>query len=153
MMAKLNTILHPTDFSEPAEQAHAMACELARKEKARLIVLHVTSKPVVSVIEKATELPPEELQRKLWETLRCPKDCEAGLDVLHRVEEGSPVTQIARVARDVQADLIVMGTHGPRGVLSWFKANVTDHVVREAPCSVLIVKNHSPEPVTEPKPS
>jgi universal stress protein A len=152
-MPQISVILHPTDFSEPTEQAHAMACELARKEKAKLIVLHVTAKPVVSVIEKATELPPEELQKKLWETLRCPKDCETGLDVLHRVEEGNPVQQIARIAREVQADLIVMGTHGPRGVLSWFTTNVTDHVVREAPCSVLIVKNRSELVTSESKPA
>lgn len=45
--------------------------------------LHVADKPVVSYIEKASELSPEQLQQKLWETLRWPKECEEGLNVEH----------------------------------------------------------------------
>jgi nucleotide-binding universal stress UspA family protein len=131
-------ILHPTDFSEPASQAHAAACALARDWNARLIVLHVAAKPVVSYIETASELKPEELQQKLWETLRCPADLEQGLQVEHRVVEGHAVHEILRVARDLHADLIVMGTHGHRGVLHWFSSNITDQIVRGAECSVLI---------------
>ena len=139
-MFPVRIILLPTDFSDPATQAHSAACDLAREHKARLVVLHVTAKPVVSYIEKATELPAAEFQQKLWETLQWPRDCEQGLDVVHRVEEGNAIDQIIRVAEEVRPDLIVMGTHGRRGILNWFTTNVTDEIVRSAPCSVLIVK-------------
>ncbi len=139
-MVSLKVIVHPTDFSEPAAQAHAVACDLAREYKAKLIVLHVAAKPVVSYIEKATELSPEEFQKKLWETLQWPRECEKDVDVVHRVEEGGAVGKIVDVAREVGADLIVMGTHGRRGLLSWFSTNVTDQVMRTGPCSVLIVR-------------
>ena len=139
-MLSVKVILHPTDFSEPASQAHATACDIAREQKAKLIVLHVTAKPVVTMIERASELPPAELQHKLWETLQCPRECEAGLGVEHRVEEGNAVQQIVRVAKEVQADMIVMGTHGQRGLLNWFTTNVTEQIVHNAHCSVLIVR-------------
>lgn len=140
-MFQANTILIPTDFSDPAEAAHAAACDVARAAGAQLIVLHVTDKPVVSYIEKATELPPDEFQRKLWETLRWPRDREKGLTVQHRVVEGDPVTQIGAVAQEINCDLIVMGTHGRRGLLGWFTSTVTEQVIRKAPCSVLVVKS------------
>jgi universal stress protein A len=137
-MLPAKIILHPTDFSEPAVQAHAAACCLARDWNARLIVLHVAVKPVVSYIEKASELSADELQRKLWETLRCPTEIEKGLRVEHRVAEGDPLTEILRIAREIQADLLVLGTHGRRGALSWFSTHLTDQIIRNAACSVLI---------------
>jgi nucleotide-binding universal stress UspA family protein len=143
-MLPAKIILHPTDFSEPASHAHAAACALARHWNARLMVLHVANKPVVSYIERASELQPEELQKKLWETLRCPTDLENGLQVEHRVAEGHAVAEILRAAREVHADLIVMGTHGHRGILHWFSTNITDQVVRGAGCSVLIERSPAP---------
>src|SRR3954452_11138123 len=104
-MIRVKTILQPNDFSEYSEDAHGLACAIAREKQARLIVLHVTDKPVVSYIEKATQLPPEEFQKKLWEMLRWPREKEAGLDVEHRVEEGDPVKQILRVAAESRCDL------------------------------------------------
>lgn len=146
-MMTMKVILHPTDFSEPAALAHATACDIAREKKAQLIVLHVAAKPIVSYIERASELTPEAFQQKLWETLQCPRECEQGLDVIHRVEEGSAIDQIVRVAKEVEADLVVMGTHGHRGILGWFSTNVTDQVVRNVPCSVLIARSGSHAPV------
>lgn len=139
-MNSIQTILLATDFSEPANQAHLAACEMTRKMGARLFVVHVTSKPVVSELQKSSELNPAQMQDKLWETLQWPRESEAGLDVQHRVAEGEPVAQITAVAREVQADLLVIGTHGPRGFLNWFKTNITDGIIREAPCSILVVK-------------
>jgi nucleotide-binding universal stress UspA family protein len=85
--------------------------------------------------------------------LRAPRESEAGVDVQHRVEEGSPAQQIVQVANEIQVDLIVLGTHGPRGLLKWFTSNVTDHLVRESPCSVLIVKDPPAEAVQESTPA
>ena len=115
-----------------------------------MIVLHVTEKPVVSYIEKATELPAGELQQKLWETLRWPRDRETGITVQHRVEEGDPVARICAVALEIGCDLIVMGTHGRRGLLGWFTSTVTEQVIRKAPCSVLVVKSTDQPPEAAP---
>ena len=96
-MFPIKTLLHPTDFSEYAEEAHGVACALAREQNARLVILHVTDKPVVSYLEKASELNPQQVQDKLWETLQWPREMEAGLNIEHRIEEGDAVGQIVRV--------------------------------------------------------
>ncbi|HRK32774.1 MAG TPA: universal stress protein [Tepidisphaeraceae bacterium] len=140
-MWKVKTILNPRDFSEPSAEAHQMACEIARQCEAKIIFLHVTDKNVVSYIERASELPPKELQEKLWETLRWPREIEAGLEVEHRVVEGEPVSQILNAANQTGCDLIVMGTHGRSGFSRWFTSSVTEQVVFKAPCSVIVAKS------------
>jgi nucleotide-binding universal stress UspA family protein len=144
-MFPIKTLLHPTDFSEYAEEGHAVACALAREQNARLVILHVTDKPVVSYLEKASELNPQQVQDKLWETLQWPREMEAGLNIEHRIEEGDAVGQIVRVATEIGSDLIVMGSHGKRGWFSWFTSNVVENVIRKAPCSVLVAKPSKPE--------
>jgi nucleotide-binding universal stress UspA family protein len=139
-MWPIKTILNATDFSEVSNEAYETACELAHQHHARLIVMHVTEKPVMSFIEKASELSPEERQQKLWETLRSPREQETGLEVEHRIEEGDPVKQIVRAAEDNHVDLIVMGASSRTGLMRWLTASVTDNIVRDAPCSVLLVK-------------
>ena len=143
-MFPIKTLLHATDFSEYAEEAHALACEIARAE-ARLVILHVTEKPVVSYIEKASELNPKQIQDKLWEILQWPREQEAELNVEHRIEEGDAAKQIVRVAAEIHSDLIVMGSHGRKGWFRWFTSSVIEEVIRKAPCSVLVAKPLKPE--------
>src|SRR5436305_649865 len=73
-----------------------------------------------------------------------PQDCEAGLNVEHRVVEGDPVKQILGVAQETGCDLLVMGTRGVTGLSRWFTTSVAEEVVRQAPCSVLVSKLDKP---------
>jgi nucleotide-binding universal stress UspA family protein len=54
--------------------------------------------------------------------------------------EGDAVDEILRVARDADADLIVLGTHGRTGLGRLLMGSVAEQVVRRAPCPVLVVK-------------
>ena len=140
-MFTVRTILNPRDFSEPSAEAHKMACDIARQHRAKLVFLHVTDKPVVSYFEKATEFSPGELQQKLFEILKLPTDCEAGLTVEHRVVEGDAVKQILAIAAEIKSDLIVLGTQGKTGMSRWFSSgSVAEEIVRKSPCSVLVAK-------------
>jgi nucleotide-binding universal stress UspA family protein len=58
------------------------------------------------------------------------------------LRHGTPWTEIATVAREAKADLVVMGTHGRRGVARMLLGSVAERVVRTAPCPVLTV--HGP---------
>jgi nucleotide-binding universal stress UspA family protein len=149
-MFQVKTILNARDFSEPSVAAHQIACDVARHYDARLILLHVTDKPVFSYFEKASELPPDELQRKLFASLRLPAENEKGLDVEHRVMEGDPVQRILSVADEETCDLIVLGTHGKSGISRWFTTSVAEDVVRQAACSVLISKASPAESLATP---
>jgi nucleotide-binding universal stress UspA family protein len=55
------------------------------------------------------------------------------------VAVGTPHVQIVNEAKEIRADLIIMGTHGPVGIWGLFRRNTTSKVVRYAPCPVLVV--------------
>jgi hypothetical protein len=60
--------------------------------------------------------------------------------VEHRLADGNPSEEILRQARDTGCDLIVMGTHGRRGLGRLLLGSVAEEVMRKAPCPVLTVK-------------
>jgi len=145
-------ILVPTDLSEGGEQALDYACELARTLGATVHVVNVIGIPALGVPELGVALT-----STMIDTLV--EDNQAALDALVARKRG--IAQIGQVllrtgdARDVinhtaselGADLIVMGTHGRRGVTRALLGSVAETVVRTAPCPVLSVRMH-PAPHT-----
>lgn len=139
-MLSLHTILHPTDFSERSEFAFRLACALARDHGAHLVVMHVAHVPVAIYAEGAVPPKPEEYQEELLEKLQQLQPADEEIEVTHRLEEGNPANEILRMAELTQADLIVMGTHGRRGLARLLMGSVAEQVVRQASCPVLTVK-------------
>ncbi|MCI0461018.1 MAG: universal stress protein [Gemmataceae bacterium] len=139
-MLPIRTILHPTDFSEPAGYAFRLALSLARDQGARLIVLHVMPVPLVQEKRGYREEMAEDLSR-----IGSP-DPRVGVE--HRLEEGDPAIQILQVARETGCDLIVMGTHGRTGLGRLLMGSVAEQVTHRAPCPVLTVK--APFPPSPP---
>jgi nucleotide-binding universal stress UspA family protein len=144
-MLTIRTILHPTDFSERSEHAFHLACSLARDHGARVVLLHVVSIPVAAyegvVLPPPIEEATEDAKRRLSQME------PAGIPVEHRVAEGDAAEMILRVAEEVHADLIVMGTHGRTGLGRLLMGSVAEQVVRKAPCPVLTMK--APFPVDQ----
>jgi nucleotide-binding universal stress UspA family protein len=136
-MLKIRTILHPTDFSELSRPAFELACALARDYGAELGIMHV-HRPALGTIPLgvAVEVPAgdETIVQQQLEQIR-PTDPK--ITVWHRLVEGEPVEQILRLAEEVQADLIVMGTHGRGGLSRVFMGSVAEGVLRQANCPVL----------------
>ena len=145
-MQTLKTILYATDFSDLAANAFHAAFALARAHNARLILLYV--KQAQETIQgEFGILPPEREQ-----------DDDGILDRLgEMLPEGSPVEMerlvahgmaadaIVQVAKDQHCDLIVMGTHGRKGLGRLFYGNVADSVIRAAPCPVLALRSSQTE--------
>jgi nucleotide-binding universal stress UspA family protein len=72
-------------------------------------------------------------------------DAERALRVEHlgteaKVLEGDPRTALVQAAKEENADLIVVGSHGRTGIAKLLMGSVASHVVTHAPCSVLVVK-------------
>jgi nucleotide-binding universal stress UspA family protein len=132
-MSAMETILHPTDFSEPSEQACRLACSLARDRGARLIVLHIVPASLSAEQKGFGEEIADELNQ-----FAIP---DAGVHVERRLEEGDPVEVILRVARETNSGLIVMGSHGRTGLSRLLMGSVAEHVLRRADCPVLTVKS------------
>jgi nucleotide-binding universal stress UspA family protein len=138
-------ILVPTDFSETANRALDYAVALAAKLDARIHVLHVIEIPVLGVPELGVALASTTIDSVV-------REGQAELD--RAVEErrnqanfgevvlrtGDTRDTIRHVAEEVHADLIVMGTHGRRGVSRALLGSIAEMIVRTAPCPVLTVR-------------
>jgi universal stress protein A len=138
-------ILVPTDLSETAEEAVDYACELARTLGARIHLLHVVSVPVVGVPELGMALTSTMIDSMI-------KDNQEAIDQLAArkaaladiaptiLRTGDARDVINATAKEIGADLIVVGTHGRRGVSRVLLGSVAETVVRTAPCPVLTVR-------------
>jgi len=111
-------------------------------------LLHVVQDLAVFIPDMITVAPPimptlEQLTAAVQTAFeRVLKDQRlAGLKVQTAVREGAPFYEIVRFARELDVDLIVMGTHGHRGLAHVLLGSVTEKVVRKAPCPVLTVRH------------
>jgi nucleotide-binding universal stress UspA family protein len=136
-------IIHPTDFSECAEQARALAVQLARALGAELILLHVA---VEAPLFREGLTPARELERVFEEQRewarraleeRAAETRGQGIPTLTRVVTGAPHREIVETARREGAAFIVMGTHGRGAIERFFLGSVAARVIRAAPCAVV----------------
>lgn len=141
-------ILVPTDMSEGAEEALDYACELAQTFGATVHLLNVIGIPTLGVPELGVALTSTMIDSMVrdnqtaLEELAARKRANATIGhVLLRTGDARDL--ICQAAKDVGADLIVMGTHGRRGVTRALLGSVTESVIRQAPCPVLTVRPHT----------
>ena len=140
-------ILHPTDFSECAAQAEAVAIDLARKLDGDLVLVQVlVEAPLYSegFISRGQVQSVYEAQRKWSEDaleVRAAKLRQSGIKTSWRVQMGVPHEEIVRTAEEEGAGMIVMGTHGRSGLNRALLGSVTERVIRLAQCPVLTVRH------------
>ena len=147
-MLKLKKILLPTDFSRCAEQALAHTVFLAEKYSAEIHLLHVITlfedQPLL-VNDEITET--EEMIRKLEDMvekqLNNVVNSHGSVDlvintIMKRGISAAPI--ILEYSSDQNIDLIVMGTHGRRGLGHLLLGSATEEVVRMAKCPVFSVR-------------
>jgi nucleotide-binding universal stress UspA family protein len=138
MFAK--TILYPNDFSKPSEAGLRVATAMARDTGAKLLIAHVSEPPAAygggEMYYGVPEPSSETLQRMLAEV--APTDTQVSCE--HRLLTGDPATEIVRLAKEEDVDLIVMATHGRTGLRRMLMGSVAEAVVRHAECPVLTLK-------------
>jgi len=133
-------ILVPIDFSTGSDAALEMATSLARDSGGSLILVHAEIIPLSAsggeYLYAVSEPPTEELLAKL-NAIVLP---DSHVPVERRLLAGDPADVIIRLAKSEDVDMIVMGTHGRRGLTRLLMGSVAEAVVRAAPCPVLTVK-------------
>jgi universal stress protein A len=143
-MSGIHTILHPTDFSEHSMAAFDIARDLARQNRASILLLHVAESPgpeQISYREATTQLQPEAyFQRLLAEMRSLFQSLGTEVPLQYLIVEGHPATEIDRVARDRHCDLIVVGTHGRSPLQRLLLGSTSEQLIRHAPCPVLTVR-------------
>ncbi len=143
-MALFKHILVATDFSETSEQALQVTLALARESGAEITVLHTCEIPssiytgqtfaVVDLLQPIIEIAQKKLDA-FMESLRDRQPRAKGL-----LKIGVPWEQILAAAAEVHADVIVIGTHGRRGIAHAVLGSVAERVVRLSPVPVLTVR-------------
>lgn len=152
-MIRVTNILYPTDFSSYSNQAYFHAVGLAENYKASLTILFVhTPGSTADANNQAND-------RRYWrQQLEQIRPSNPAITVKHVFLEGDPASEIVRYAANSGIDVIVLGTHGRTGVERLLMGSVAEKVMREAPCSVLVVKlprgatHHDPHPITVSSP-
>ncbi len=133
-------ILVPTDFGASAARALDLALDFAVKLDAKVTVLHAFMLPVTGY-EQFLVWPFEEFERQAKQAL---DEAVVGAKArFPRVDgvlvDGVPWERIVAYAETHDVDLVVMGTHGRKGLAHALLGSVADKVVRLAPCPVLTV--------------
>ena len=142
-------ILVPLDGSELAEQALENAFYLAERADAELLL--VSASHTEMVVATATpsgaavdvfEQPHAQSQSALSTYLhQVRKDTvPAGITAKIKVVEGEAAGVIVDTAIEENIDLIIMSSHGRSGVSRWVMGSVTERVLRQAPCPVLVIR-------------
>jgi len=132
-------ILLATDFSDAAQRARDHALHLARRYGAALHVLHVAE--VTDVFFEADESLRRRLQDQM-ETLFDGEDLD-DVSLTRTIERGEVAAEgILHYAEEHAIDLVVLGTHGRRGLRRMVMGSVATEVVRHATCPVLAVREH-----------
>ncbi len=137
-------ILVPTDLSEGAEAALDYACELATKLEATVHLVHVIGVPSLGIPELGVAVTSTVIDQLIAEgqtaldALADARRDRIKIEVMLRTGDARDV--IDQTATELGIDLIVMGTHGRRGLSRALLGSVAETVVRSAPCPVLTVR-------------
>ena len=134
-----STVVVGADDSSTAREAVVIAADVAASGGGQLHIVTAYDPKSVQLEQLPDELryaagehPAEALLRRLSELVR-----ERGLEPIVHAAEGDPVDAIVAVAESVDADLIVVGNRGMKGVRRVL-GSVPNSVAHKAPCSVLI---------------
>ena len=159
----MKRILVPTDFSTPSLAALPQAVQYTQAVGGELLLLHVVEgeplrwytvdglpeAPSGRLDPSAHLLLPQRPQQRVARDLYAEAEWKLAALLPPQpdrfralVTVGQAAEEIVRVARAQGADLIIMGTHGRRGLRRWFRRSVTDQVRRQAPAAVMTVGPH-----------
>jgi universal stress protein A len=142
---RLGKILVPLDFSPLSKRALKYALRLARQFKAELILFHAVEPTITPTLAGLPERPlfsesklatAEKKLRALVASARTAGITRSG----STVRIGIASHEIVETAKDLDADLIVIGTHGFTGWKHFCIGSTAERVVRAASCTVLVVR-------------
>jgi nucleotide-binding universal stress UspA family protein len=139
---KISNILVPTDFSACSDQALDYAIELASKLDARIHLLTVIGIPAYGMPELGVGVTASRIDSLVSDNQtaldKVAHDHKLGTPTMVRVGDARDV--ILQTAEELKADLIVMGTHGRRGISRVLLGSVAEMIVRTSPTPVLTVR-------------
>jgi nucleotide-binding universal stress UspA family protein len=148
-MSVFQTLVHPTDFDEPSKEAFRVARSLANALGARVVVFHIVPPPAVITQDGRVILDPHNAELfDLWAEYRTLQADTPKVPVQYAVVVGDKSESKRLLEEKIrelgEGAIVVMGTHGRRGIGRLLWGSKAEEVVRECPCAVLVVKAPSP---------
>jgi nucleotide-binding universal stress UspA family protein len=144
-MADLKRILVPTDFTDTSDRAVDWAIRLATRLGGSLTLMHAYEIPVIGFPDGAIIATPE-IAARIADASRGALDAAvekrrgAGIPIDGLLREGVAWEAINAVADEIDADFIVIGTHGRRGLSRALLGSVAENVVRTAHRPVVTIR-------------
>ena len=134
-------ILAPVDFDSSSLKSLELAAKMAGENDGTVFILHIVPVDMdVSGMPQYVDLikRQESLDREKLTAIAQQHLADVKWEILD--EMGEPADVIAAVATKLPADLIVMVTHGRRGLARLIEGSIAEKVLRDAPCPVLAVR-------------
>ncbi|QOD60383.1 universal stress protein [Polaribacter haliotis] len=141
----MKKIVVPVDFSNYSENALKTAAQLAKKTNASIIALHMLDLQEINLAESPNYQQEKAVfllklaEKRFKEFLR--KDYLEEVNVVPIIKHYKVFSEISVVAKEVNADLIIMGSHGVSGLKEFFMGSNSEKVVRYSEIPVLVIKN------------
>lgn len=144
MFHEYSKILLPVDGSNEARLAFEKAIEVAKRNRAQVLIAHIIDTRVLQTPTGFEGNFNEEIQRQtenLFQEYRQYAQEHDFNDIDFVLEYGSPKVYISKnIPKDYQIDLIMMGATGLNAVERLFIGSVSEYVIRNASCDVLVVR-------------
>jgi nucleotide-binding universal stress UspA family protein len=141
----VTVVLVPIDFSACSLDAFRMAVSMARRYDAELLLVYVVDTRTLAAVERLGVPVTKDLMKTVRHRIRLSfrglMASEKGVAMRRLILEGSPFTEIMRLARTEKVDMIVMGAYGGRTgeMEKIFFGSTAEKIVRASPCPVLCV--------------
>ncbi len=150
----IQKLIVATDYSEQANVAIEHAVAVARKTGAEVIIMHALglsqadpSMPYPVAIPEVYAKQVAEIRKDEREKLAnlASSYAESGVNVSSFFSEEMPEEGIVDAAEETQSDLIVVGSHGRKGLSRFLLGSVAERVAKKANCDVLVAREETPK--------
>ncbi len=148
-MVEINTILFPVDFSESTQKVFPYVLTVVEKYKGKLILMYVAQDLAASGMYSFIPHPSaESFTNEVVSGAKKAMDemCESQADALKacpdyvkKIVVGDPATEIIKTIESENVDMVIMGTHGRKGLEHTIFGSVAENVVRKSPVPVMTV--------------
>lgn len=145
-MKLIKNILVPIDFSDYSKNALRYAVQFAKNFQAKMYLIYVVEPMIYpadfSMGQVAIPSMDADLQNRAEEELKnlANSFVDSSLEIETLIKTGKPFVEINETAKEIDADLIIMATHGHTGVEHLLFGSTAEKVVRKAPCPVLTLR-------------
>lgn len=148
-MKKIKCILIAIDFSEISVKAMQYALGLAEQINAKLEIVHTLPMTEIDLpAEGSAEFNEGLIQKELEKTRHklgqfVKEHSNGNIDINKHVCLGDPKDEINKIAQSINPDIIVIGTHGRKGISHLLMGSVAESVLRNANVPVLCIRYHN----------